>query len=136
VPDSKQRLVEFGGVQWIASRPLLLAVLKDIKFCESFGLLVELYGTESELIAAEVATTETFRDADRSSERTYYDIYGDHCTLRRRAGKWDLRLLINAWGTRGIPCDDHPFGDQPWWTVHGAAASAITAQILARLLRN
>jgi hypothetical protein len=135
VPHSQQRRVEFGGVHWVASRPLVIAVLKDIKFCQSFGLLVELNGTESELIAAEVATEETFRDADRCRERTHHDIHGDHFTLCHRAGKWDLRLFINAWGTRGIPCDEHPFGDQPWWTVHGAAASALTAQILARLAK-
>jgi hypothetical protein len=136
MPDSKNRVVEFGGVQWIATRPRILVVLRDIKFCQSFGLLVELCGTESELIAAEVATAEIFHGARKYGERTCSDSHGDQFTLRYRAGKWELRLLINAWGTRGIPCDEHPGGNQPWWTEHGAQAATVTAEILAKLMRN
>jgi hypothetical protein len=45
-------------------------------------------------------------------------------------------LLINAWRTRGIPCDEHPGGNQPWWAEHGAQAATVTAEILAKLMRN
>ena len=129
-------MVKFGGVHWIAFRPRILAVLKDIKVCQSLGLLVELNGTESELIAAEVATAETFTVARHLGERAHYDIHGDQFTLRYRGGRWDLRLLITAWGARGVPCDEHPYGDQPWWTLHGTLASTMTADILAKLMRD
>jgi hypothetical protein len=136
MPDSKNRVVEFGGVQWIASRPRLVEVLKDVKICQSYGLLVVLQGTESQLIAAEVATPDLFMGISRYSERTHCDAHGDQLTMKYSAGKWDVRLFISAWGARGIPCDEHPLGDQPWWTVHGAIASNVTTQILSKLKRH
>jgi hypothetical protein len=135
MPDSEYQRVKFGGVHWVASRPGVLVVLKDIKFLQCFGLLVELQGTESELIAAQVATAEIFRNARKGSQHLGYDCHGDQYTVSRRGAKWDLRLFITAWGTRGIPCDDRPLGDEVWWTVHGARASVVTAEILARLMR-
>jgi hypothetical protein len=134
--DSPYQRIEFGGVQWIAARPGILVVLKDIKILQCFGLLVELRGTEAELIAAEVATAETFNNPGKSGQRLGYDCHGDQYTIGRRGTKWDLRLFITAWGTQGIPCDDRPLGDEPWWTVHGAAASTVTAEILAKLMRD
>jgi hypothetical protein len=136
MPDSKNQVVKFGGVHWIASRPLLVAVLKDIKFCQSYGLLVVLQGTETQLIAAEVATPDLFKGISRYSERTCHDAHGDQLTMKYSAGKWDVRLFISAWGARGIPCDEHPLGDQPWWTVHGAIASNVTTQILSKLMHH
>jgi hypothetical protein len=136
MPDSKYQRVNFGGVQWVASRPGVLAVLKDIKFLECFGLLVELQGTESELIAAQVATAEIFLNIGQGGQHLGYDCHGDQYTVSRRGAKWDLRLFITAWGARGIPCDDRPLGDEPWWAMHGALASAVTAEILAKLMRD
>jgi hypothetical protein len=136
MPDSKYQRVTFGGVQWVASRPGVLVVLKDIKFLQCFGLLVELQGTESELIAAQVATTELFRDTGKGSQHLGYDCHGDQYTISRRGRKWDLRLFITAWGTHGIPCDDRPLGDEPWWNVHGAVACAATAEILSKFMRD
>jgi hypothetical protein len=136
MPDSQYQRIKFGGAQWIAFRPGILVVLKDIKFLQCFGLLVELQGTESELIAAEVATAETFSNPSKGGYTQGYDCHGDQYTISRRGTKWDLRLFITAWGTHGIPCDDRPLGDEPWWTVHGAAASTVTAEILAKLMRD
>ena len=136
MPDSNSRVVNFGGVHWIASRPRLVEVLKDIKICQSYGLLVILQGTESQLIAAEVATPDLFMSIGRYSERTRCDVHGDQLTMKYSAGKWDVRLFISAWGTHGIPCDEHPLGDQTWWTVHGAVASKLTTQILTKLMHH
>jgi hypothetical protein len=134
--DSERRRINIGGVQWLASRPGILAVLKDIKFLQSFGLLVEFCGTESELIAAQVATPETFHNPGKNGQRFRYDGHGDQYTVERRGAKWDLKLFISAWGSHSIPCDDRPRGDEPWWTVHGAVASTVTAEILAKLMRD
>jgi hypothetical protein len=136
MPHSERGRVKIGGVQWVASRPGILTVLKDIKFLQCFGLLVELQGTQSELIAAQVATADMFLKPGKGGQRLGYDCHGDQYTIKRHGAKWDLRLFISAWGTHGVPCDDRPQGDEPWWSEHGAVASAATAEILARLMRD
>lgn len=119
-------------VTYIASRPEVLPVLKDLAEC-NWGWLLTFHGTETELIAAGVASAAMF-DIGKSVQRKYKFDYGDHCTVRRRGKKWDIDYHLHNEGSDALPSDEHP-DKCPWWIKHGGAAEAATAEILKRFAR-
>jgi hypothetical protein len=134
VAESKSNLVKFDHFTWIASRPQVLPVLKNIAVCPAWGLAIDFHGTDAELIAAGIATADMFEDIGKSRQRTRRDSYGDQYTVKRRCGKWDLELRLSTEGSQEPPSDERP-DKCPWWIKHGSEAEAATAVILARFAR-
>jgi hypothetical protein len=130
LPKSKGESVRFDGITWVASRPSVLQVLKNVRAC-SWGVLATFHGTEAELTAAGVADASFFEGIGKSGQKTHDTDSGDRYVIRRRRGQWDLEIWSYS-DNDCAPSDEYP-RPSPWWRKHGGEAEAEMRRILAAL---
>jgi hypothetical protein len=115
-----------------AARPDVLLVLK-FAGAMAWGWLVEFAGTETELIAAGVATADMFQNLGKSGQKTADTPYGDRYKVRRRIkGRFELELrLLPELGDLSDP----RMQATVWWRQHAAEVDAEVAGALERMRR-
>jgi hypothetical protein len=143
--ESKSNRVQFeelvpGGcgrrvlVTWIASRPSVLPMLKEVS-SPQWGTFLNFFGSREELISAGLASPEMFENIGKV-QKSGTDDFGNRYTLRRRKGIWELDLRIDGEGYRDpIPLADDSKAAQCWWEKYGQSTMAETAEILSRFAR-
>jgi hypothetical protein len=112
-----------------------LDVLLVLKFAGvmQWGWLLKFAGTETELIAAGVATADMFRDLGKSGQKTADTPFGDRYQVRRRVkGRYEIELRL-------MPklCDlsDPRTQATLWWRQHAPAVEAEVAHALEEMRR-
>lgn len=124
-------------VTFVASRPGVLACLKNVEISQTWrGWCLTFRGTEAELIAAGIATVETFQGvgAHVGAQLKRQDEFDNDITVYRRRGSWILELRTDSEGSGCPPSDEQP-RKCSWWIKHGGKAEAATAKILKRFAR-